>query len=165
MESSIVDDNGKTLVSPDCRLCRWLNFSKFICTLQRCAKVPWNSLTSMVSHFMMVNDTHQWPLIHWIFLMFDFNSFIHMRKIEPCRSYVRELWFMTSTIAATDYFANKKDEIIIKVGDISNKKRVSSHYRAWIAILFAYTTTISLGSSRFQSLPVFLVEPFLSSHF
>ena len=40
--------------------------------------VPWDAFSLLVVSLALVNGSHHWPVIEWLYSMFDINTFIHM---------------------------------------------------------------------------------------
>jgi hypothetical protein len=83
MVDFLVDNSRNAPMSPNFHTLQvtWLQLIHSY--LSKCTMVPWHSLSSMVSCLVLVNKIHQWLVIQRIFLMFDFDTLIHMTKIVP----------------------------------------------------------------------------------
>ena len=83
MASSLANDHGNTSMSLDLQILQVARPQHIHSHFARCTRVPWHSLTSMVSCITLVNGMNQWPVIQWFLFMLDINTFFRMIRIVP----------------------------------------------------------------------------------
>ena len=58
--------------------------------MEECTKIPWESLTSMVISFTLVNSLHKWLVIKWFIPCSTSRNYNHMVRFVSSRVWLKE---------------------------------------------------------------------------